>query len=752
MNKKFADVIIDISHEKVDRPFQYKIPEGLKETLAVGMCVQIPFGKGNKLRTGYVVDITDTPDYPEDKIKEINQIVTENLPMEARSIELAGWMKKRYGGTMIQAMKTVLPVKQEMKAALQKEVTLVVSHDVACNYLAQAKARKQVGKIRLLEALLPGATVDYRMLTGELAVSPQTIKSMEAQGVLRIDTFQEYRNPIRFAGTETGKKELTIKQQAIVDAFLADYDRGILTPALLHGVTGSGKTEIYMELIEAMIQRGRQAIVLIPEIALTYQTVMRFYQRFGNVVSVVNSRLSAGEKYDQYQRAKEGKVKVMIGPRSALFTPFENLGLIVMDEEHEPVYKSDSMPKYHAREVAVKLAQMTGACVLMGSATPSLEANYKAMAGEYRKYVLSERIGSAQLPKVEIVDMVGELRNGNTSLFSHYLYQEMQQTLSRGEQIMLFLNRRGFSGLVTCRACGYVYKCPHCDVSLTQHKDKLICHYCGHEEPAIHKKTLCPQCKKTLPNGNTTVGGLNLGTAKIEEQLSAMFPAARILRMDADTTRKKGEYEKILAAFSAGEADILLGTQMIVKGHDFKNVTLVGVLMADISMYAADYRAGERTFQLLSQAAGRAGRGEKEGKAIIQTYKTDHYCLRHCVSQDYDAFYEEEMAYRMLMDYPPAHHMLAIMLSGESEGKTKALAAMLAEQLKNADSKLRIIGPAPAGIGKINDKYRQVIYIKHAEIKQLIHVKDMAERIIKEREEAFKGIQIQIDMDPVHAY
>ncbi len=752
MDRRFADVIIDISHEKVDRPFQYKIPQRMRDLLAIGMCVRIPFGKGNKLRTGYVVDITDDPDYPEDKIKEIEQIVTENLPMEARSIELAGWMKQRYGGTMIQAMKTVLPVKREKKQVLQREVTLVVSRDEACSYLAQAKAKHQVGKVRLLEALLPGTTVGYSMLTGELSVSPQTIKSMEAQGLLRIDTFQEYRNPIRFAAGESQKKTLTPKQQVIVDAFLNDYDRGIKNPALLHGVTGSGKTEIYMELIEGMLARGRQAIVLIPEIALTYQTVMRFYQRFGDIVSVMNSKLSEGEKYDQFQRAKEGAVKVMIGPRSALFTPFENLGLIVIDEEHEPVYKSDSMPKYHAREVAVKLAQMYGACVLMGSATPSLEANYKASAGKYRKYVLDERIGAAQLPQVEIVDMIGELRNGNPSLFSNYLYQEMQQTLARGEQMMLFLNRRGVSGLVTCRACGYVYKCPHCDVSLTQHNHKLICHYCGHEEPAVHERTLCPQCRKTLPNGKTTVGGLNLGTAKIEEQLTTMFPKARILRMDADTTRKKGEYEKILAAFSEGEADILLGTQMIVKGHDFKNVTLVGVLMADISMYAADYRAGERTFQLLSQAAGRAGRGEKAGKAIIQTYKPDHYCLRHCVSQDYDAFYEEEMAYRMLMDYPPAHHMLAIMLSGESEAKLIRLAGMLSSELKKAEQQIRLIGPAPAGIGKINDKYRQMIYIKHAEIEELIRIKDTAERIVRSREDAFREIQVQFDTDPVHAY
>ncbi|MBO5242585.1 MAG: primosomal protein N' [Lachnospiraceae bacterium] len=746
MKKRFADVIIDISHEKVDRPFQYKIPDSLQEILEVGMCVRVPFGKGNHLRMGYVVDMTDTPDYPEEKIKQIDRIETENLPAEARSIRLAGWMKHHYGGTMIQAIKTVLPVKQEVKAVVQREVSLAVSHDEACCCLADAKAKHQVGKVRLLEALLPGATVSYSLLTGKLSVSPQTIKSLERQGVLRIDSFEEYRNPIRFAAGAEVKKKLTPRQQEIAEGFLADYDGGDRTPALLFGVTGSGKTEVYMEVIEGMLARGKQVIVLIPEIALTYQTVLRFYRRFGDVVSVINSRLSAGEKYDQLRRAKEGKVKVMIGPRSALFTPFEHLGLIVIDEEHEPVYKSDTMPKYHAREVAIQIAKMTDAAVLMGSATPSLEANYKAMSGEYKKYELKTRIGAAVMPKIEVVDMMQELRQKNMGMFSRRLQEEMRNVLAKGEQIMLFLNRRGISGLMSCRACGYVYKCPHCDVALSQHRNKMVCHYCGYEQPRVTNQTPCPEC------GKPYVRGFKMGTEKVEEYLTDMFPGARILRMDADTTRQKGDYEAILSAFSQGEADILLGTQMIVKGHDFKNVTLVGVLMADISMYEADYRAGERTFQILSQAAGRAGRGEKPGIAVIQTYKPDHYCLQHCITQDYDAFYEEEMAYRMLMDYPPAYHMLAVMLTGEEEKRLDSRASMLADALKKSNPDVRIIGPAPASIGKINDKYRQIIYIKHAQTDVLIRVKDRAESIIKANEMLLKEILITFDMDPVHAY
>ncbi len=746
MDKKFADVIIDISHEKVDRPFQYLIPEALRETLEVGMCVRVPFGKGNRLRMGYVIDMTDTPDYPEEKIKQIDGIETENLPAEARNIRLAGWMKHRYGGTMIQAIKTVLPVKQEIKAVVQREVTLTASRDEACAYLAEARAKHQVGKVRLIEALLPGATVNYSLLTGKLSVSPQTIKSLERQGLLRIDSFEEYRNPIRFADGAGVRKQLTHSQQEIADSFLEDFDAGDRTPALLYGVTGSGKTEVYMEVIEGMLARGKQVIVLIPEIALTYQSVLRFYRRFGDVVSVMNSRLSAGEKYDQFRRAKEGAVKVMIGPRSALFTPFENLGLIVIDEEHEPVYKSDTMPKYHAREVAVQIAEMTGAAVLLGSATPSLEANHRALSGEYKKYSLTERIGNAQLPQIEIVDMMQELREKNVGMFSRRLLEEMTGVLSRGEQMMLFLNRRGVSGMMSCRACGYVYKCPHCDVALSEHRHKMICHYCGYEQPRVTNKTPCPEC------GKPYVRGFKTGTEKVEEYLVQMFPKARVLRMDADTTRQKGDYENILAAFAAGEADILLGTQMIVKGHDFPNVTLVGVLMADISMYASDYRAGERTYQLLSQAAGRAGRGDKPGIAVIQTYKPDHYCLQHCVTQDYDAFYEEEMTYRMLMDYPPAYHMLAVMMTGEDEALLGRRAAMLADALKKSSPGVRIIGPAPAGIGKINDKYRQIIYIKHAQTDALIRVKDRAESIIKANEALMKDILVSFDMDPVHGY
>lgn len=759
MIKKYADVIVDISHGKVDRPFQYKIPESFRNKLKVGMCVRIPFGRGNNLREGYVIDITDDTDYPEEKIKELKGIVTDNIPIESRSIELAWWMKNRYGSTMITALKTVLPVKQEMKPATYREVTLAVSREEACSYLAQALGKHQMGKVRLLETLLEGVTVSYSMLTSRLSISPQTIRSMESQGIVRIDVFQNYRNPIHFSVPLEEKKELTEKQQYIVDSFLKDYDREIRNPVLLHGVTGSGKTEVYMDLIEGMLKRGRETIVLIPEIALTYQTVLRFYKRFGDVVSLVNSRLSAGEKYDQFQRAKEGSVKIMIGPRSALFTPFRNLGLIIIDEEHESSYKSDSVPKYHARETAVQLAGMTGACVVLGSATPSLEASYRAEKGEYRKFVLSERIGKAVLPSVSVVDMRRELKEGNTSVFSRSLQEKIARRLENKEQIMLFLNRRGMAGFVSCRSCGHVLKCPHCDVSLSEHKNKMACHYCGYE---AGKVTACPRC------GSRYIFGFKAGTQQIEEKVKEMFPSARVLRMDADTTKKKDDYEKILSAFANEEADILIGTQMIVKGHDFKNVTLVGVLAADLSLHASDYRAGERTFQLLVQAVGRAGRGEKAGEAIVQTYQPEHYSIQHCTSQDYDSFYKEEVAYREWMEYPPVSHMLAVLMLGKDERVTmeaaKESAAYLKENLfpgeeealtvslQKGQNAVRIIGPAPASIGKINDYYRQVLYVKCRETGKLVRAKDLLEKFWKEKEEIYRNCTVYFDFDPVNGY
>ena len=746
MEKKYADVIVGISHEKIDRAFQYIVPQHLQTELEIGMCVHIPFGRGNHIQEGYVIGFSEQAELPDDKLKEIRQIVPASVKATERSIQLAAWIRSYYGCTMIAALKTVLPVKQEKKAVVYREVTLAVTENEAREYLCQAQKKHQAAKVRLLEALLEGAALSYTMVTGKLAVSPQTVTGMAAQGILRVESYETYRNPVHFDELPGEKKKLTEVQQEIADDFIRSYDAGDRTPVLLHGITGSGKTEVYMEMIDAMLQRGKQCIVLIPEIALTYQTLLRFYKRFGDAVSVMHSRLSAGERYDQMKRAKRGEVQVMIGPRSALFTPFQKLGLIIIDEEHETSYKSDSMPKYHAREVAVHLAEMTDACVVMGSATPSLEANYRAQQGIYKKYVLSERIGDAVLPEVQIVDMRQELAGGNSSIFSRHLETAIADRLEKRQQVMLFLNRRGISGFVSCRACGYVMKCPHCDVSLSEHRQKMVCHYCGYEEP---KPSVCPKCQSRY------LFGFKAGTQQVEDSLRLRFPEARILRMDADTTKKKDDYEKILAVFANRDADILIGTQMIVKGHDFPGVTLMGVLAADLSFLAADYRSGERTFQLLVQAVGRAGRGSVAGEAVIQTYQPDHYSVVYAAKQDYDGFYQEEMAYRKLLGYPPAAHMLAVLFTGKNEKETlfwaEQMLSMLRRQTRERKD-LVIIGPAPASIGRINDMFRQIAYFKSPDETLLMRLRGWMELFCQKNEDKMRSLLVYYDMDPVHGY
>lgn len=757
MGKKYANIIIDISHEKVDRPFMYRVPEHLREKLEVGMTVRIPFGRGNHIREGYVMELLDEANYQEDKIKEINGIVLDAVKVQGRSIQLAWWMKQRYGSTMIAAMKTVLPVKQTMKHVQTKMVSLSVPKDQALSLMAEAGRRKQVGKVRLLEALIDGATVSYTMLTTKLGVSPQTIRSMREQCVIQVETFETYRNPIQYPDGKDEPLKLTSGQKRIVDDFLKGYDAGEKRPALLHGITGSGKTEVYMQIIEGMLKRGREVIVLIPEIALTYQTVQRFCKRFGDVVSIVNSRLSQGEKYDQFERAKKGEIKIMIGPRTALFTPFQKLGLIIIDEEHETSYKSDQMPRYQAAETAIELARLTDGRVLLGSATPSVASYYRAQKGEYRLYELKERIGQSELPKTEIIDLRSELRSGNKSILSRRLQEAMQDRLEKGEQIMLFLNRRGVSGFVSCRACGYVMKCPHCDVSLSEHRTGMVCHYCGYSKPRTDH---CPSC------GSGYIMGFHAGTQKVEETVAKMFPKARILRMDADTTKEKDAHEKILSSFANEEADILIGTQMIVKGHDFKKVTLVGVLAADLSLFDADYTSSERTFQLLVQAVGRAGRGNLAGEAIVQTYKPDHVAVVKACEQDYQGFYREEIGYRKLMDYPPASQLMSVMVLSKNEKQADYFARVFANVIQNAvlssditgndtadpvngkrDGKtVKLIGPAPAAIGKVNDVYRRVLYVKCDALLEMIRCKDILEGYCAAHQDEMKYVSVYYDL------
>lgn len=744
---RYANIIVDISHEKVDRPFQYKIPDGLKGKLEEGMCVQVPFGMGNHLRQGYVVEITDKAEFPDEKQKLIAGIVNGNMSVEEDAIRLAGWMKEHYGSTMIAALKTVLPVKQSMKPKEKKKITRLLTVEETRAVLGECLRKHQNAKVRVLEELCKEPVLPYELIIGKLNVAAATLRSLQTQGVISIESESYYRNPVRL---QTAKEEgltLSPEQERIRDSVLEDYDGNRRETYLIRGITGSGKTEVYLSLIEGMIERGKQCIVLIPEIALTYQTLLRFYKRFGDRVSVMNSTLSAGEKFDQCERAKKGEIDVIIGPRSALFVPFPNLGMIIIDEEHEPSYKSESMPRYHARETAEYLAEIKNASLVLGSATPSLEAYYRAKAGKYKLFTLTRRLTGGSLAPVSVIDLRQELRSGNRSIFSRRLQELIEDRMEKKEQIMLFLNRRGYAGFVSCRSCGYVMKCPHCDVSLSQHlgatrqmKGRMVCHYCGYETEQPPK---CPSC------GSPYLLGFKAGTQQIEEQLSKRFPGIRILRMDGDTTRTKDSYEKILTTFSEGEADVLVGTQMIVKGHDFPNVTLVGVLAADLSLNDSDYRAGERTFQLLTQAAGRAGRGQKPGEVIIQTYRPEHYSIIRAASQDYEAFYEEEIVYRELGDYPPAAHMMAILITAVKEEKGDVLAGEIANLAKESE-KVVVIGPAKASIGKIKDIYRFVIYCKSPDYGQLTQIKDKIEQYLSPL--VLKEENVQFDFDPMDSF
>lgn len=746
----YADIIVDITHEKLDKIFQYRIPKEMEGRLQTGMEVLIPFGRANRETKGYVIGFSEKCNYDPEKIKEITQISQNHIAIEAKLVALAAWMKEHYGGTMIQALKTVLPIKQQEKQKEQRSIRLLLDRREAKERLSYFLSKNQTARARVVAALLDRPILPYEYVTRQLKVTAAVLRAMEEQRILQIEAEVVYRNPVTAKRTKQQSFCYTEAQQAAIHTFCEEYRRGKRGTYLVYGVTGSGKTEVYMEMIEHVIAEGKQAIVLIPEIALTYQTVMRFYQRFGDRVSIINSRLSKGERYDQMLRAKRGEINVMIGPRSALFTPFERLGLIIIDEEHEGTYKSEQTPRYHARETAIARAAMEGASVVLGSATPSMEAFYKAVTGEFRLLRLPERAKQRAMAHVTVTDMRKELEKGNRSIFSDALRSLMEDRLKKKEQIMLFLNRRGYAGFISCRSCGHVVKCPHCDVSLSSHRNgKLVCHYCGYEQPMV---TSCPEC------GSSHVGGFRAGTQQIEELLLREFPQAKVLRMDMDTTKQKDGHEKILAAFSSGEADILVGTQMIVKGHDFGNVTLVGVLAADLSLYADDYRAGERTFQLLTQAAGRAGRGEKAGEVVIQTYSPEHYSIVAAAKQDYEQFFQEEMTYRALMGYPPASQLMAVLVSCKEEELLetachylKAYAETCCKKCERAGTSVQLIGPASPYVGKVRDTYRRVIYLKSEQEAVLVFLKDQLEQYI-EINSGFQNLWIQFDLNPMSVF
>lgn len=738
----YADIIIDISIEKLDKTFQYAIPDDLQDAVSIGTQVIIPFGNGGRKIKGYVIDITEEPKIDPSRIKPILGTSRDAIAVEAQLIALAAWIRRNYGCTMNQALRTVLPIKKKENIRKKKTVHLLLTSEAAKMEYNQliARSRHSVAKERLLAALLEQGEIEWSLITGKLNVPSTAIRDFEKAGWVEIREERSYRDPVNVTSPAPKAVSLSDDQQRAIDTVLSDEASGCHKTYLLYGVTGSGKTEVYMELIAHTIAEGKSAIVLIPEIALTYQTVMRFYHRFGSLVSILNSRMSVGERFDQYERAKAGEIRIMIGPRSALFAPFSNLGMIVIDEEHEASYKSENVPRYHARETAIARAKMQDATVILGSATPSVESYSRAETGEYTLLSLPKRISDRTLPTCEIIDLREELCHGNRSILSYRLQELLADRMEKGEQSILFLNRRGLMGFVSCRACGHVIKCPHCDVSLSLHRgNQLRCHYCGYE---IEAPKVCPEC------GSKYIGGFRAGTQMVEDVVKNLYPNARTLRMDMDTTRGKHGHEEILQAFANREADILIGTQMIVKGHDFPAVTLVGILAADMSLNSSDYRCAERTFQLLTQAAGRAGRGEIPGDVIMQTYQPEHYSIVTACAQDYASFYQEEIAYRRLLSYPPAGHMLLLHLASESEEALAAGASEVANLLRTSFPRLLLLGPSDAPIAKVADVYRKVIYLKDASSERLIEAKDAVVRYVQQPA-TLSRVMVSFDFDPM---
>lgn len=765
----FAEVIVDIYAENLDHPFTYRIPPSLSGRVVLGARVKIPFRTREVF--GYVVRLADTCDLPGEKVRDILEVATDEETTEGRLVALAAFMSRTYGGVMALSLRTVFPARRKVASVKVRHVYLCDPRQVPA-YKARLTSR-QASRKKVLDALLLEDGQSAERLRDEQGASLAILRGLEQDGMVRLVQKEELRLLTRDYSSNanngdsrrvvhapalsdntaerTGDADvlleetahtfsLTQEQASAVRAIRREWENGAGRPVLLTGITGSGKTLVYMELIADTLKKGRQAIVLIPEIALTDQTVRRFVARFGEKVSFLHSRLSEGERYDQMRAARNGQVEVMVGPRSALFAPFENLGLIVIDEEHEDSYRSERTPRYDARETARERARLWGAHLILGSATPSVAAAFAEKCGEYLGVSLKNRYGGASLPKTVIVDMREELRAGNRSMFSGLLRKKLEETLSRGEQAMLFLNRRGYAGFVSCRACGHVMKCPHCDVSLTLHRDgTLRCHYCGHREPKVDK---CPVC------GSPFIGGLSVGTQQVEEALGRLLPDARILRMDLDTTSGKEGHGRVLGAFARGEADVLVGTQMIVKGHDFANVTLVGALMADLSLAAPDFRSGERTFSLLAQAVGRAGRGKKPGLAIIQTYQPEHYAIRCAAAQAYEPFFEEEISFRRLMAYPPCGRLLAILGSAESEETLSTAMAYLRKYVERIDpeNRLHALGPAPQRIGKIMDRYQMALYLRHEKADILIRARQMIERYV-EINRGFDAVRLEYDMN-----
>ncbi|MBO0424194.1 primosomal protein N' [Enterococcus plantarum] len=807
--RKAAQVIVDVPTMQTDQPFTYLIPFNLEEQLTVGMRVEVPFGNGNRHLQGFVLAIEDVSEEvitaQKFEWKEILSVLDLKPVLNTELLELADYMKEKTFAFKITCLQTMLPsvmradyskyiyLTDELEEALQEELfyglnEIAWEDALTRNILPQlmqlrkqqkvdiryeVNTRNRVKMIRYIQALkdfeqLEEARLELRKGSQkkELLINylqqlglekMTTVKEMKELGFstavlndganrqwLTFVEAEAYRDPFAdYTFEKTTALALNNEQQNAVEKILSSMNQRISKTYLLEGITGSGKTEVYLQVIAEVLNQGKTAMMLVPEISLTPQMVHRFKSRFGEQVAVMHSALSQGEKYDEWRKIERGEAQVVVGVRSAIFAPLENLGVVIIDEEHEASYKQEETPRYHARDLAIWRGAYHHCPVVLGSATPSLETRARAQKKVYERLVLSKRANqTATLPTIDVVDMREEIQNKNTSSFSVALQEKIQDRLAKKEQSVLLLNRRGYSSFVMCRDCGYVLPCPNCDISLTLHMDTktMKCHYCGHEERIPYH---CPNCS------GDKIRYYGTGTQKVEEELKALFPDSRVLRMDVDTTRRKGAHEKILTAFGNHEADILLGTQMIAKGLDFPNVTLVGVLNADTALNLPDFRSSERTFQLLTQVSGRAGRAEKPGEVIIQSFNPEHYAIQLAKAQDYEDFYQKEMYVRHRGDYPPFFFTVQITASHPEENQAAKQMFEIVKELKEGLSDQSILlGPTPNAIMRVNNRYFYQVIIKY---KNEPNLQNILKKILTDTQRATAhGLKLSIDAEPMN--
>lgn len=728
--KLYAEVIINSEALEIDRPFTYKVPEEFNNEIKIGQIVKVPFGKGNKTSEGFILNLKND-DNIKFKTKNIAAILVKDPVIDEDDINLIEFLREKTLCKYIDAFRLLIPVGIMKGAKAKKKKVIVLKNEDLSNI------KNPDGYKKIVEFFKTNSGKYTKSeLINDHSISQYKLNKLIENEVLSIEEESVFRYNDRVYNKDSAKT-LTIEQENIIREYINSDD----TMFLLKGVTGSGKTEVYMKLVERVLLEGKSAIILVPEIALTPQMIERFKGRFGVNVALFHSKLSDGERFDEWFRVKEGKAKVIVGARSAIFLPAKNLGLIIIDEEHENTYKSEQNPKYQTKEVAEYLSELKGCKVILGSATPSIETYYRALTGEMKLLELNSRVDNKPMPPMKVIDMRNELKGGNKSLFSRELFIAIQERLKRKEQIILFLNRRGFSTFVSCRSCGYVFKCDECDISMTYHKNGLlICHYCGKTKREPRE---CPKCLSKY------VKFFGAGTQRVEEEVKKYFNNVRILRMDVDTTRDKHSYERIYNTFKNGEADILIGTQMVSKGLDFKNVTLVGILAADMSINIPDYRAAERTFQIITQVAGRAGRGDKQGEVLIQTYTPQHYSLQYAVNYDYEGFYEKEFTVRAMMKYPPFGKLLLINGTSKKEELLKNFMhkiTMMIKPLVENCLDIEILGPIPCMISKVKENYRWQIVIK-GEFDSYFS-KNIKEILYDENKNVYNDIRISMDINP----